>query len=120
MGQAHGIIAGNQKKVIVPVVEHGHFPMVDPMGIDDDHTLSGLPEYLGQCDTGQGAAVNDILKHVPGPHRGKLVAVSHHDHTGAPGHRLQQAVHQENVNHGHLIHNQHITLQRILGVARKL
>ena len=99
------------------LAQHGHQPLVDPMGVGDDPALGGLAEDLRQADHVQPAAVHAVPEHVPAAHGGKLVRVPHQKKAGAPGQSVQKGVHQRHVHHAHLVHDDHIEDQRIVLIA---
>ena len=89
------------------------------MGVDDNITLCRLPENLCQTYHMKPLRFYDIAKHAARTHAGKLVHISHQDKTRPLCHRFQQGMHQRDIHHRHLIHDNHIRLQRILLIALK-
>ncbi len=80
------------------------------MGIHDNPARERLPENPRQPDHRKTARINDIPQHIPRPHRRKLVDIPHKDQPHPRRNRLHQGIHQNDINHGALIYNQHIAL----------
>ena len=95
-----------------------HLSPVDAMCIHDDLAVLRLPENPCQADHGETAAVNQIPQHISRAHTGQLVNIPHQDQAHAVRHSPQQCIHQEDIDHGAFIDNEHIPFQRILAVAR--
>ena len=86
------------------------------MGVADDGGLLRLPEHLRQRHGGDHAAAQHIPQHVARAHGGQLVGVAHHHQAARGPQRLQQRPHQLQIHHAHLVHDDGVGLQRILGV----
>ncbi len=96
------------------------FSLIDSMGVDNDIALRRLPEDLRQPHHRKPAGIYDILQHASGPHRGKLIHISHQNQPCPHGDRQQQRVDQIDIHHGHLIDDHHILIQGMLRVSPKL
>ena len=86
------------------------------MGVADDGGLLRLTEHLGQGHGGDHAAAQHVAQHVARAHGGQLVGVPHHHQPAAGAQRLQQRLHQLQIHHAHLVHDDGMGLQRVLGV----
>jgi len=53
-----------------------HQAVVDPMRIDDDPALGGLPEDLGQADNRHSGRRYDIAQNLPWAHRRQLIDIA--------------------------------------------
>ena len=89
---------------------------VDFVGIYHNIALAGLAENSGKPHHAALSGGNDIPEHAPRPYGGKLIDVSHHHQAGSHRDCRQERMHQINIHHRHLIHNDHIRLQGILPV----
>lgn len=96
----------------LPISAEREFPAIDPMGIDHDLTLPGLPEDLRQPDHRYEARRDDVAQHRTRPDRWELVHVTHQNQTGSRRDRLQEGVHQHDVDHRGLVYNDQVGLQR--------
>ena len=76
------------------------------MGAGDDAALCGLPEYFGKADDRHGAGRDHIRQHLAGTDRRKLVDVANEQEGGFGRHRLQQRLHQQDIDHRGLVDNQ--------------
>ena len=93
------------------VVEMGHLPLVDPVGVDDDRALPGLAKDLVEFDNGDGLRSDDVPKNIPRPDRGELVDVPHEDKGRPGGNGLEQVVHQQGVDHRGLVDDQKVAIE---------
>ena len=87
------------------------------MGAGDDAALRGLPEHLGQAHHGHSAGCDDVGQHLPRPNRRKLVDVADDQQRGMVGHRLQQRLHQHDIDHGGLVDDQQVAVERVVVAA---
>ena len=120
---AHGLsrfglqhLAGKEK-VRVPAAQNGHFPVIDPMGVKDDHAALVLPENIRQADGGHHIAVQYVLEHVACAHAGQLIRVAYQNDAGAGQHGPHQAPHEGHVHHAHFVHDQAVAFQRVVLAA---
>jgi hypothetical protein len=56
--------------------EIGHQALVDPVRIDDDPALGGLPEDLGQAHDRHRGGRNDVAENLPRPYRRQLIDIA--------------------------------------------
>ena len=107
------------EKVLGPVFQIGRRPPVDPVGVHDNGALPGLAENLGEGDGRHHAAPDQVVQHVPRPHRGQLIRVAHQHQPAVPPQRRQQRRHQGYVHHGRLVYNDRVRLQGVVLVFGK-
>ena len=93
--------------------------MVDLMGVDDDHALAGLTEDFRQPDYRHHIRINHIPEHIARAHGRQLIGVAHQHQPRARPQRPQQRAHQKDIHHGHLVHDNHLCVQRIVLVPGK-
>ena len=89
---------------------------VHPVGVRDDPALRGLAEDRRQADGRDTRDSQEVLQDRPRPHRGQLIRVAHQEERGGEGNRLEQVVGEQDIDHGRLIHDHEVGLQRIPGV----
>ena len=64
--------------------------------------------------TGTGPDEDDVGQHLAGPNRGKLVDVAN-DQEGGPARQcFHERLHQHNIDHGSLVDNQQVTVERVI------
>ena len=98
---------------VLPAPQVDGLAPVDPVGVQDDAAALGLTENFVQAKGGNDTGIQKIRQHISRAHAGKLIHISHQNQCHGIGHRLQQIVHQHDINHGALVHDQHIALQRM-------
>ena len=91
--------------------------LIDAVGADDDPALCRLAEHLGQTHHRHGAGLDDVGEHLAGADRGQLVDVADDQQRRALGHRLEQRVHQQHVDHRRLVDDQQVAVERMLAVS---
>ena len=94
----------------------GAAPLIDGVGVADDGGLLRLTEHLRQRYRRDHAAAQHITQHVARPHRRQLIRVAHQHQPTARPQRLQQGAHQLDVHHAHLVHDDGVSLQRVVGI----
>ncbi len=104
------LILQKEKVRIFPVGYVRQLPLVNAVGIHDDPARLRLPEYPGETDHGKNPRINHIPQHIPGAYGRELVNIPHHHKAHGGRNRLQQGIHQDDVDHGALVHNQDIPL----------
>ena len=119
LGYTVFILAAHKEKVTFYIAQFRHFAVIDPVGIHNNETFLGLAENLRQPDCGKLTAAKHIAERKTGTYRRQLVRVTHQNQPFARGHRLQEAVEQLHIHHGHLVHNNRITFQRIVLIPDK-
>ena len=62
-----------------------HQPWRDPVRVDNDPALRGLPEYFGEAHDGNGAGVDDVREHLSRPDRGQLIYVADEQQSSTVG-----------------------------------
>ena len=82
------------------------------MCIHDNSAGLGLPENPGQTNHRKYFTVDHIAEHISCTNRWKLINISHQNQTHVRRDCFHQRIHQNNINHRTLIHNQNITLKR--------
>ena len=102
---------------LLTVAGVGELSLVDGMGTHDDAAGLCLPEDTGQPDDRNLFGIDDVTKHVPGTHTGKLVDVAHQYKAHIRRQSFHQVVHQDDVYHGTLVHNERISFQRVFVIA---
>ncbi len=66
-----------------------------------------------QVDGGDQAAPQQFPQHIAGAHRGQLVRVAHQKELGARFNAAEQLCRQPHIDHGDLVHNDQVGLQRL-------
>ena len=84
------------------------------MGVADDGGLLRLPEHLPEKHSLDLFAADQVGKHISRPHGGQLVRIAHQHQPGAGAQRPQQCGEQGHVHHAHLVHDDGLSLQRLL------
>src|SRR5258707_3541295 len=94
--------------------EIGNSSLIDPMRIGDDAALRGLAKYLGETNNRQSTGCDDVRQHLSGADRWKLVDGADDQQRSAVRHRLQQRLHQHDVDHRGLVDNQQVAVERVV------
>ena len=86
-----------------------------------DHNPAGfaLPVNIRQAYARDGAAVQNIPQNISGTHAGKLVGVADQNQAASGLHSPQQRTHQHQVDHGGLVGNDAVRLQRMILIPGK-
>ena len=84
------------------------------MRAGDDPALRGLAEYFGQAHHGNGAGGDDVGQHLTGSDGRQLVDVADNQQRRVVGDRLEQRLHQHDVDHGGLVDDQQVAVERIV------
>ena len=90
--------------------------MIDAVGVHDDAARLGLAEDPREPDDGKTAGVDHIPQDISRAHAGELVHISDQDQPHAVRDGSHQTVHQHDVDHGALVHDQDVSLQRVFFV----
>ena len=106
--------AAEEEEVPLVAGERGRLAQVYGVGVADDGGLLRLTEHLPQKHRLHPAAADEVGEHVPRPHRGQLVRVSHQHQPGAGPQCPQQGGEERQVHHAHLVHNHRVRLQGLL------
>ena len=104
--------------------------MVDAVGVADDVAVRRLPKDRLQPDHGgavarsclgvdSGNGSDDVFQHAARADTGELVHIAHQEQVHAWGQRLEQMVHEDQVEHRRLVHHQQIRVQRRIFVPFK-
>jgi hypothetical protein len=105
------VVAAEPEEVVVPP-EGRLVSGVDPVRVDHDPRLLGLPEDLRQPHHGQRARGEHVPQHLARPDRGQLVDVSDQEQVRARRDRLDQLVGQDHVHHRRLVHHDQVGVER--------
>ncbi len=89
------------------------------MSIYDNIAGGRLAENLRQHHGIADMRTDDIAEHASRPHTGELILVPHQYQPCPDRNRPQQGVHQRNIHHGHLIHNQNVRFKRVFLILLK-
>ena len=84
------------------------------MGVCYDPALRCLTENPGQAHNRKAVRFNEVPQDISRPHAGKLVDITDQYESHSIRDRFQKIVEKQQVDHGALIHNEHIALERIL------
>ena len=87
------------------------------MGVHDNAACLRLSEDFGQAHNREHLRFDEIPQDISGSYRRKLVNVPDKDHAHFIRDRLQEIIHQHQVDHGAFVQDQHIALKRILRIA---
>ena len=90
------------------------------MGIGNNLTLCSLSEYLLQFNNRKTFRVDNILKNISGSHTWQLVHIPHKNQPCSHRYRFKKRIHNCNIHHRHLIHNNYVSLQWILFISVKM
>ena len=77
----------------------GHQAGVDPVRINDDPALGGLPEDLGQAHNRHSSRSDDIAQNLPWAHRRQLIDIADEQQCRALRQRPKDRPHQGHINH---------------------
>src|SRR5208337_5532315 len=91
--------------------------LIDPMGAGDDPAVGGLAEDLGQPHDGYSAGRDDVGQNLTWPDRGELIDIADNQQRGMVGYGFQQGLHQQDVDHGRLVDDQQVAIERVLAAA---
>ena len=83
----------------------------------DDPAVGSLSKHLGQPHHRHRAGGDNVGEHLTGADRRELVYVADDQQRGVIGHRLHQRLHQQDVNHGGLVDDQQIAVERVVAAA---
>ncbi len=119
VGGALGVVRREQEEIPRRAVAHRHLAAIDAVRVDDDVAILRLAEDRIEPRHRDYSAGDEVAQHVPRPHRRQLIHIAHQQEVTARLHGLEQVVHQQDVHHGRLIHDDHIRVKRIVLVARK-
>ena len=111
------ILLHEEEICLLSVADIRELPVIDCMSTHHDSAALCLTEDACQTDDRYLAAVNDIPEHITCSNARQLVDVSDHDQPHGHRQSFHEVVHQDNVNHRALIHNQNISFQRVLIVT---
>ena len=92
-------------------------PLIDPVGAGDDPALRGLAEDLGQPHDRHCAGRDHVGQDLPGSDGGKLIDVADDQQRGMVGDRLQQRLHQQDIDHGRLVDDQQVAFEWVVAAA---
>ena len=94
-----------------------HFTAIDPVRVDDDPTLGGLTKHLGQPRDRYRAGIDNVIKHLLWPDRGKLIDVADEQERRPSGNRLGERKHQRDIDHAGFVDDEQIAIERIVDPA---
>ena len=107
----------DEEEVLRALAEVDRLAFIDFMGVYDDVRRGGLAEDVAELDGPDHAGGDDVAEDIAGTDRWQLVRVTDHDEAGAAVDGLQEGVHEEDVDHGHLVDDDDVALERIVFVA---
>ena len=113
------IIPLEEEEIPALRVEPNHSPLMDGMCVHDDVALRRLPENLRETDTVEYSGVNEVPEHLARTYARQLIHIADHDKPCPRDDGPQKGVHEEHVDHRHLIDDDDIGLQRIVAVLFK-
>ena len=87
------------------------------MSVRNDPARLRLPEDPCQADDRKSLRVDQIPKNIAGTDARKLINIADQDQSHGIGHRFQEVIHQHNIDHGTLVHDQHIALKGIFFIS---
>ena len=108
-----------KKEIPAFICQRNLFSFVNPMRIDNNIALLRLPENFLQADDREHLAGNQICQHLSGTHARQLIHVPDQNQPRPRADRLQQRLKQVDINHRHLIDDNHVRLQRIVLIPFK-
>jgi hypothetical protein len=76
-----------------------HQTVVDPVRIDDDPALCGLPEYLGQAHDRHRGGRDDIAENLPRTYRRQLIDIADEQQCYALRQSTKDRPHQRHIHH---------------------
>ena len=114
------VILLHKEKIAAFVRQFRADSVIDPVRVHDDVALLCLPENRLQRNHRNRPGFNHILQHRPRSHARQLVGVPRHYQMGADRHSLQQRMEKIEIYHRHLIHDDHVLLQRFVLVPSEL
>ena len=115
--ELRGRAAAQEEAVAVLCGQNGQLAAVDGVGVHDDEALPGLPENFRQADGRDDAAADEVGKQVARADARQLVRVADEHKAGLLRQRLEQTVHEQHVDHGHLVHDDGVAFQRLVLIA---
>ena len=115
--ELRGRAAAQEEAVAVLCGQNRQLAAVDGVGVHDDEALPGLPENFRQADGRDDAAADEVGKQVARADARQLVRVADEHKAGLLRQRLEQTVHEQHVDHGHLVHDDGVAFQRLVLIA---
>ena len=94
-----------------------HFACVDPVRVHNDPAFGSLPEDPCKADDRKAVRFNDVPQDISRTDAGQLVNVPDQDQSHGIRDGLQEVVHEQEVDHGTFVHDQHVAFQRILFIS---
>ena len=82
------------------------------MGAGDDPALRGLAKYLGQPHNRHRAGRDDVGQDLTGTDGRELIDVADDQQRGMVRDRLQQRLHQQDIDHGRLVDDQQVAFEQ--------
>ena len=107
------VISFQEEKVPAFIIRPDMLAVIDLVRIDHDIAFHRLPEYVIQPDDLHRPGFDDIPQYTAGSHGWQLAGISDQDQSCSRNNGGEKRMHQVNVDHGHLIHDQDVHLQRI-------
>ena len=89
------------------------------MGIHDNQTLLSLTKNFRKPHCGKRPGAEHVAEGEAGSNRRQLVRVTYQNQPLSLGNRPQEAMQQLHIHHGHLVHNYHVTLKRIVLILQE-
>ena len=96
-----------------------HAPAIDRVRVQDDRSLAALAKDFLQAHARHSARAQDVLEDGAGADGRKLVDIADEDDACALGHGFKEMLHEHDVHHRHLVEDDGVGVQRIVGVLFK-
>jgi hypothetical protein len=119
LGGLFGVVTAEPEEV-AEAAERGLVPGVDPVRVDHDPGLLGLPEDLRQPHHRQRPGGEHVAQHLAGPDRRQLVDVADQEQVRAGRDRLDELVGQDHVDHRGFVDHDQVGVKRVGGVEGRV
>ena len=93
-----------------------HTPAINRVRVQDDRSLAALAKDFLQAHARHSARAQDVLEDRAGADGRKLVDIADEYDACALGHGFKEMLHEHDVHHRHLVEDDGVGVQRIVGV----
>ena len=105
-----------EKEILTLIIKHRLLAIVDPVSVHNDIALLSLPEYLSEPCGVYPLAGDHVAQDVARSDRRQLVIIADQEQSRSRTDGTHQSVHQQQVDHGRLIHNDRAQISAALAL----
>ena len=114
-----GLFFDEEEKVAGFLIGDRHLPLVDAVGVLDDEGVGRLAEDLVEAHDGGDARGDQIVEDITGTDRGELIDIPHKEKVTVNRNRFEQAVGEDEVEHGGFVDDDHVGVYGVVFAAGK-